>query len=345
MLNLALICGSWPPNPCGVGDYAHNLAAALRERGANVSCLGEADSSSIRGGLKLSASLTAGDFDLLHLQYPAIGFGRSLVPALMPLRVRNRPFVVTLHEFSTFKKIRRPWFLAFAHQVSARIFTNERERDTFSSIMRPTSGLDFVVPIASNIRVGNNTGRVPGSICNFGIISPGKGIEQFLELAELCRDQPGLSFSLIGAETKGFTDYARDILTRARKLGVRAYLNLPELEVADLLSSHQYAYLPFDDGASPRRGSLMAMQQNRVAVLTTHSEQTPRSMRDTTIGVTSPSEARDWILRFQANPQELEQLRARADQVQNPTWRGIATAHIDIYNRLLKRSIVAGDRK
>jgi glycosyltransferase involved in cell wall biosynthesis len=337
MLNVALISGSWPPDLCGVGDYAQHVATAVKEQGVRVSCLGGPASAAPGGGLLLSKALNAGQFDLAHLQYPTVGFGRSLMPALLPLLARGVPFVVTIHEFSTFKKVRRPWFLSFAHRVGARIFTNERERTAFSCIMRPSRGEDFVIPIASNIGAGAPRQRIPNSVCNFGMISPGKGVERFLDLAELHLNDPSYSFSLIGAIMPSFANYANGLAERAAALGVETYLNLPEREVADLLASQEYAYLPFDDGASLRRGSLMALQQNGVLVLTTHSDQTPQAMRETTIGVATPAAAYETLQKFRSNPQSLEDFRLHANRVSAPSWTEIGASHLKVYNQVLGR--------
>ncbi len=335
MLKLALISGSWPPDHCGVGDYARQLAKALEGSGVNVTCLGGSSTASLLGGYRLLDSIKAGRFDLVHLQYPTIGFGRSLVPSLLPLAVGKRPIVVTLHEFSTFKRIRRPWFATFAHFADARVFTSDLERRAFSEIMHPSRGIDAVIPIASNIRTGVSAARVPGSICNFGIISPGKGIEQFLELAAIGRNGPHFSFNLIGAEVETYADYARAIINRARQLGVKLHLNFPEAEVANLLASQEFAYLPYPDGASARRGTLLAAQQNGAVVLTTHSEQTPAIMRDTTVGVPSPAEAWKQLSYFRVNQEQLERFRARIGRGANHSWQDIAAAHVDLFERVI----------
>jgi glycosyltransferase involved in cell wall biosynthesis len=335
MLDLALVSGSWPPDSCGVGDYTKRLAATLANRGVRVTCLGGSESSEISGGLRLVEQIRAANFDLVHLQYPTMGFGRSLVPTGLPLAIGKTPIIVTLHEFSTFKKIRRPWFLTFAHFVRARVFTNEDERSNFIKVMRPLRGLDAVIPIASNIGKGSDVERAPNSICSFGLIAPNKGIEQFLDFAFLCNQEPPLRLSLIGAKTEMYAGYADSIFERANQLGVKLYLNLPENEVANVLSSQELAYLPFPGGASAKRGSLLAAQQNGVVVITTHSDLTPRSIRDTTIEARSPAEALKAVLRFRANSSELIKKREQVTRQPKTSWEEIGASHIELFKRVL----------
>lgn len=330
MVKLALVSGSWPPEACGVGDYTANLADALVNIGVDVQRVGgkENDNSNIL------LSTIMRKFDIVHIQYPSMGYGRSLAPAMIPLLKRNSRICVTLHEFSNFNPIRRPWFFTFAHIVDARIFTNEEENKAFREIMRPKSGSDDIIPIASNIRQGFGS-KVPGSVCNFGLITPNKGIEEFIELASLTEASKGLAFALIGAKTDMYEAYADNIINECKKRGIATHVNLPDDALADLLSTFEFAYLPFPDGASSKRGSLLALQKNGVTVLTTHTLLTQEYIRVSTIAAFSPKDAKDKLEHLVRDDRRVIGMGSSGNMSQSLGWDEIAARHLEIYKRIL----------
>ena len=343
MMRLSLVSGSWPPDRCGVGDYSDQLAQALRSRQATVQCLG-GEPWSGRGALfEVRAVTRQRHVDVVHLQYPTMGFGRSVVPTLLPLLPRDVPFVVTMHEFSSFRRARRPWFASFAHRVDLRIFTSDEERDRFKRVMKPTSGDDVTIPIGSNIAIGRAQRRRSKSVCYFGLISPGKGLEAFLELAAAKKDTDW-HFSLIGAEPPMYAAYAHEMIASARALGVSLCLNRQEAEVADLLATQEVAYLPFPHGATITRGSLLAAMRNGAVVVTSHADVTSDSLKRTTVHATGAAEAAEKIGTLFANRTDREALRVAAAAVPSG-WDQIADAHLSAYaSAIAKRRVRTGAR-
>ena len=115
-MRIALVTGSWPDLPCGVGDYAARLSQALARRGARVVVVTTRDARvragaggdgpdvrAVMGGWGvtrlpgLAAAVRRARPDVTLLQYPTRGYGRGLAPTLLPrLRVRGGPIAVTL---------------------------------------------------------------------------------------------------------------------------------------------------------------------------------------------------------------------------------------------------------
>src|SRR3990172_2277859 len=72
--------GSYPPEVCGVGDYAQLLAKALAEMGCSVRVLKSGWRSTFSlGPARLTRSEPA---RILNIQYPTSGYGTSLLPHL-----------------------------------------------------------------------------------------------------------------------------------------------------------------------------------------------------------------------------------------------------------------------
>lgn len=331
-MRILLVSGSLPPNPCGVGDYTNRLAAALQNLGADVVCLGGEPWSGPREALALRRLLKADPADVVHLQYPTVGYGRSLVPALLPLVAASTSFAVTMHEFSSFKKLRRPWFWTFPRLADMRIFTNDRERGAFERSFPKRKGIDEVIGIGSNIPTAPNTRRDERSISYFGLLTPGKGLDDFLCLAEQAASMPW-TFRLIGAAPSSYAAYAAQIVARAKAAGISIHLDRDVHEVAELLARTEVAYLPFE--ASLSRGSLLAAFSNGAAVLTRHGPNSGQSIKQASLHVASSLEAFDALLElFQDDPKRVRLQRAARNV--HCGWPEIARKHLFAYERAIQ---------
>jgi glycosyltransferase involved in cell wall biosynthesis len=337
MIAVLMVSGSWPPQACGVGDYADTLSAHLDAAGLRVIRFGDSGFSALLSP-RILAEISRYDCDIVHIQYPTAGFGRSLTPSLLGISVR-KPLLVTLHEYSIFRPYRWPWFIPFARYCRARIFTNAADRVLFERRFPKRSGFDTTIEIASNMPQGRSVPRHLGKIVHFGLIAPNKGIEDFLEFCAIAKARPEVVLALVGAVPDAQRGYADDIVSRAQALGVVTRLNLPRDQVADELAGATFAYLPFPDGASAKRGSLAAALVNGLAVITPHAAQTPDWIRAATIGAASPREAFDAVMRLRRDPVALAALTAcTRDMARRLSWDAIVDRHGELYERVLGRA-------
>lgn len=336
MTTVLIVSGSWPPQPCGVGDYTEVLSRELENHGISVARFRSNRFSRFYSS-EIVDEIKETDCDLVHIQYPTAGYGRSLTPSALARSIRKKPVVVTLHEYSLFRWYRRAWFGPFAQHCAARVFTTDDERDLFQRRFPARKGLDSTIEIGSNIPASPQKDRQPDRVCYFGLIAPGKGIDEFLGLCALAASAAiNLSFELIGAIPERHIRYANEILKRAAAFNVRILLNLPEHAVADRLGGSTYAYLPFPDGASAKRGTLAAAIVNGLIVITKHSRITPQWVRSATLNAKTPSEALDALLRLQSDSHSHLALRDRAGSAASHfRWDAIAQRHADLYQRLL----------
>jgi glycosyltransferase involved in cell wall biosynthesis len=339
MTKILMVSGSWPPQACGVGDYTEQLCRELEKSDIDVVRF-------VDDGLsRLYSSDTVrrvndADCDLVHIQYPTAGYGRSFTPSALPSRVRNKPVVVTLHEYSVFRWYRRAWFSPYARHCAARIFTTDEERDVFQRRFPARGGADLTIEIASNIPAAAEGERHPNRISYFGLIAPNKGIEAFLELCEIsgvaARD---FTFELIGAIPGQHRRYAEAILQRASACKVNIAIDLPNDAVAKRLASSTFAYLPFPDGASGKRGTLAAAIVNRLIVITRHSDITPGWIRSATLDAQRPEEALKRLVQLQASSRKREAAAKQSVLVAARfRWDAIARRHADLYRSLLRIS-------
>ena len=333
--NVCLVSGSWPPEVCGVGDYTAILADTLGRAGCQITRL-SLDSWGPSGFGQLRTRLRHCAADIVHVQYPTRGYGRSILPALIPL-LTSQPVVVTLHEFEVFRWYRMPWFHPFARFAVARIFSRQAEAATFAARFRRRRGRDHIIPIGSNIPVATPRERQPDSVAFFGLFWPGKGLETFLAFAADLRaqaDRP-IPISIIGAPVAGQEEFARHVRASARDLDIRLHENRSAAEVGDRLAEHVYAYLPFPGGADERRGSMAAALANGCLVLTPHGRHTPDWLREATIAADSAAEASS-IVRAGVDADRRAALASIVDAGAGRfDWNEIARCHLDLYDEVL----------
>jgi glycosyltransferase involved in cell wall biosynthesis len=248
--------------------------------------------------------------------------------------------VVTLHEYSVFRWYRRAWFSSYARHCAARVFTTDEERDLFQRRFPRRGGADITIEIASNIPATANGARSPNRVAYFGLITPNKGIEAFLDLCEIARAASSdLAFDLIGAIPQRHRRYAEAIVQRASACNVDMVLDLPDDAVAKRLAASAFAYLPFPDGATGKRGTLAAAIVNNLTVITRHSDITPGWIRSATLDAQGPEDALKLLLLLRTDSRRRE-AAARQSALAGPRfrWDAVARRHVDLYRSVLSAS-------
>jgi glycosyltransferase involved in cell wall biosynthesis len=336
MTNVLMVSGSWPPQVCGVGDYTERLCRELEGGGISVTRFADERLSQFysQGAVRRA---TEADCDVVHIQYPTAGYGRSFTPSALPATVRNKPVVVTLHEYSVFRWYRRSWFSPYARHCAARIFTTDEERQLFERRFPDRSGANHTIEIASNIPAALVAEKSLDRVSYFGLIAPNKGMEAFLDLCETARAASvGLTFDMIGAVPERHRRYADEVLRRAAACNVHLSINLSDEAVAQRLATATYAYFPFPDGASGKRGTLAAAIVNKLIVITRHSDITPQWIRSATLDAERPETALKLLTRLQADAGFRDAAAKQSNQASARfRWDAIALRHADLYESLL----------
>ena len=331
-LRVSLISGAPSVGRCGIHDYVEQLASALRTlAGVEATVLLNQDWSP-SGLWRLGRRVRAERPDVLHMQYPMIVGWRSPGPQLFGF-AKLAPQVVTLHEFSSFKKGRQASMGAFAMSAKRLVFTTEFERDRFLRWFPRTRGKSDIAPIGSNIPFLPHRKTCETTVVHFGQIKPGRGLEEFFELARLATAK-GRSwrFKIVGAPV----DWAEEFTASARRqtegTNVSWHLNLDAVQVAEILRSAAAAYLPYPDGASERRGSLIASLGNGLPVVTTRGPFQTSELERVVAFADTPGQAYEAIVDLVDQPARAEAMRvAAASYVQRFDWQTIAESHRKIY--------------
>ena len=332
-MRVVLVEGCCAPGTCGVGDYAGRLSAALARSGVHVEVAEQLNWGAL-GVPKAIKGIEALRPDIIHFQYPTVGFGRRLGPQIF---ATVRPSVVTIHEVSQAHKLRKLALLPFMLRSRHIIFTSPFERE-FALRWAPwIAESSSVIPIGSNIKAASSTQqRAVNEIVYFGLIMPRKGLEDLIVLGSLLKTS-GLSIRIriIGSLNPWHKEYFVKLQQRSASLPLIWELDLDAEQVADRLSRAAISYLPYVDGASDRRATLKTMLASGVAVITTKGAHTPPDLESCVLFANAPDDALKMIAHLISNPHEISLLSAKASRyVQQFSWESIAAAHLRVYGEI-----------
>lgn len=236
---------------------------------------------------------------IAHIQYQTGAYQMRPTANLLPLLLKLRwggPSVVTFHDllvpylFPKAGPVRLWANCLLARSASAVIATNPEDEYRLG-----TWGVKRVklIPIGSNIqnnpppdysreawRVAHGIRPDTVLLAYFGFLNSSKGLEDLLHAVDALRGSGDFRLIMVGGGT-GVSDptninFATSLNSLAADLGLEdrliwtGYL-LPE-EISAALLSADMAVLPFSDGASFRRGSLLAVLEHGLPLITTQAK-------------------------------------------------------------------------
>jgi glycosyltransferase involved in cell wall biosynthesis len=289
-MKVSVIAGSFPPQVCGVGDFTAGLIKALQARGVSIT-LKHRDRWHLQDVATLLRDLKAEGADVVHFQYPAHGFRRSLVPHLLYLGLTGWPRLTTLHDYSGQRwpvRMGMSIFTLGGHLIA----TGALDRDALARRYPWTANRLHVIPIASNIPGGRWEPSGTFTIVHFGMLRPQKGIEEMIHLARLCH-QSGRPYRTIimGAIVPHIHKYAETLFKMAENAGIEWHIGVSPERASDILRHAHVAYLSPPCGVHERRGTLLACAANGLPVIAKVNWETPAFLRDYVVPVASTSEA------------------------------------------------------
>ncbi len=303
---MCFVTGEYPPAIGGIADYTALLAEHLRRTGIRVTILtsargpaGAGEAVTVRGWGPGSLGEIAGrvadiDPDIVHLQYQTAAFGMSPAVCLLPFATRAVPrrprFVTTFHD------LRVPYLFPRAgglRRAPARVLLGAGDHSIFTSQAdlleaRPRRGASWI-PIGPGVIPRSRASRAASrdrfhidgdafTIAYFGLVNTSKGVETLFGAAERLR-RTGIDFKLLLiGEDQGVSD-PTNAATAARAHDLASQLGLedgiirtgwlPPSEISDALKAADVAALPYADGASLRRSTLITCFAHGVPVVTT----------------------------------------------------------------------------
>ncbi|MBK8047978.1 MAG: glycosyltransferase family 4 protein [Anaerolineales bacterium] len=303
------------------------------------------------------------DVDWLHVQYQTAAYAMHPAINFAPWWWRRQGLQVawTYHDlrvpylFPKAGHAARTWVTTrAAHDANLVIVTNEADR-------RALAGQEEYavrIPIGSNIQgVTLSTAerlarrRLRGYseselvVAYFGFLNRSKGGLMLIRtLQRLAQARPNVHLLMIGEQVgaSDATNYA--YLQEVKQLIHTCHLDQrvqwtghqEDAEVAADLNACDVLLMPYTDGASLRRGTLMAGLANGCAIVTTTPEEPLPELVDARdllyITPEDDAAAAGAVLRIAQDPQLAEQLRSNArTKSLEFSWQSIATQHVAEY--------------
>jgi glycosyltransferase involved in cell wall biosynthesis len=175
-------------------------------------------------------------------------------------------------------------------------------------------------------------------IVYFGLIRPEKGLEAVLQLANLLhKSSLNCCVRIIGSPDPRMLEYYEKLRLESHGLPVIWDVGLDDGSVGKALARARIAYLPFPDGASERRSSLLACLANGVVTVSTQGKFTTKELSKVILPSSSPSEAFQLINTLIMDMDMLDRFSMRGKAyIENHSWDKIVNKYTDIYEKSIQ---------
>jgi len=373
-MKIGLISGEYPPMPGGVGDFTRLLANNIKDQGHDVFVLSRAGSADERLPLDTVRNWGAGctlqirrwarrcGVDLVNLQFQTAAFDMSPFIHFLP-DIIGLPVVATFHDLRfpyLFPKAGplRDWIVMRLARASRGVIATNREDE---SRLRSASHCRMI-PIGSSIKRralsasqrAARRGRLGADDClllgHFGFVQAIKGVDYLIEaLTRLRNSGMDVRLVFIGARSNtvdagAASRYQLALDERIRQQGLQDAVHwtgyLPDEEVSAWLGAVDLMALPYADGASFRRSSLIAALHQGCAIITTEPALAePAFAHGNNLWLTQPRSAEaieNAVLQLHAEPEQVTSLRQGALRLSEEfNWERITINTIDFYQSCL----------
>ena len=253
----------------------------------------------------------------------------------------------------------RDWIVRRLARVSAGVVvTNQEDANQLGAHTHKT-----LIPIGSNVTVTDETGADARTFLGaepdamvlafFGFVNRSKGLEEVLAAMAALREQGVTAYLLMVGERLGTSDptnaaYAATIDTLIAEYGLGEQVAwtgyADDADVRGYLASADAVVMPFRDGASYRRSSMIVALHHGAAVVTTRPAVDVPAFRDgENLLLVPPRDSQALtraLYRLYNNPSLRRQLRQGALELNTVfSWAHIVTRYQAFYRQVVEDTV------
>jgi len=371
MKKVLLVAGSLPPIKCGVGYYSARLSRELTGQKVDFEVLSTKGVNEgmqaplltvpnwkIRSLPKMLAAIDKSQAEIIHIQYPAVGYRRSLGVNLLPYALRilkpRLKVIVTLHEYHGSRWLGRGRDFITVVPTHKIIVSNQADKQALPKWLSKKAQL---IPIGSNLTKAAKTPGVYAEILThnklepkkptilfFGFAYPAKGLEVLLQAMK----QPFLAdwqlLLLSGLDHSN--SYHRNLLSRIDEINrpkprVAAAGFLDDSTVSAVLQEGRYFVLPQSSLVNAKSSTAIAAVQHNLVLITRGSDQPEliapfAHLKNCFLLAEMTAEAiSEAIERLEDLPAERKRIIDGTKELEDYfSWSNIVQKHIKLYERL-----------
>ena len=370
-MRIGFITGEYPPMQGGIGAYTDILSRRLQQRGHDIFIFSQHGTIEQNSSIHLTNIISdwgigtqfeiknwaeTYQLELINLQFQTAAFDMSPWIHFLP-QILSTPFVTTFHDlrfpylFPKAGKLRNWIVMHLAKSSEGVIVTNHEDLVAVQSLQAK------MIPIGSNIlsakamtsaelRQKHALEKEDFILGFFGFINHSKGVDTLLHALKKINDD-NIKLLLIGGRT-GASDstnitYADEIDRLITELELQQQViwtgYVTEEEVSGYLQLADILTLPFRDGASFRRGSLMAaIEQGRPIITTQPALDIPEFNSNSMMLVPAdnPAELAQAITTLMQSSEKRQQLQANVKDLRKHfDWNTIAQETLMFFEQVI----------
>lgn len=370
-LKICFIVGNLPPVKCGIGDYTYRLLEELeKDDNLELSVITSSYSYHKFSKIKLYNLIDVWNFsawkiiknlikkispDIIHYQHPSKLYKKYLfqfyLPYLAKKNFRKIKFLTTIHEFTESPFYAKLWLKLLLKLNNYIIFTNLHD---FKHAIKVANIKSKIIPIGSNIKPNKFDANLLKQekrkilkdnellLGYFGTINRDKGLDILIKALNFLKNEQKTKIKLcIIGELSNEIRYHRYIKNLINKYNLKndVYLTgyLKNDEISKWFNLFDICVLPFKQGASLRRGSLITALVHNIPVITTKGKNNNiLTDNNNVVYFNNLTELIAKINRLKNDKIFYQKIKNGTQQVsKNFSWPLIAKKTIEFYNEIL----------
>lgn len=356
-MKIAIVSGTLPPYPCGVGKHSDFLARSLTKAGQEVAVFTlnreevgnntsgyilrkEINRFGISDYLSLARKLKSESFDLVHLEYPTKLNKKGVSVVVLPwiMKLFGLKTLLTLHELSgssLFGKIRN---ILLSLGFDRVILTNPADRRFLKFLGLRISE----IPLGPHLDVSTTTPlKISGRVAHLGYLDGSKG--EKLLISSFGGLSAGLSLQFLTTFQKGNRHHL-NLTKMIEELNLSdrvSFLNpKSDDDIANALGSAEMVALPFLGGVSARNSTLIEALSFNLPTIVTIGRNSPNYLKNSENCLFAKEDAkslRTQITKLHSDPALQEKISKGAKTLaKNFSWGEISRQTALVYQEVMK---------